>query len=147
MAITYRKSVYKKIDYFRKLKGIPKMKFYQLIDMSDVGYSAMVKKHSIKLATLEKIAEVLNISIFELIAEEANQSQTPTEKEWQMPPPIFPENTDYIIQLDIPDSDKLVMLREKISLLSLQLQISSELAETRKERIEKLEIQLAELRK
>jgi DNA-binding Xre family transcriptional regulator len=139
--------IYRKIDYYRKLRGLPKMEFYKLIQMSDVGYSAMVKNHTVKLTTLEKIANVLNISIFELLHEEPTQSQTPTQKEWQMPPPLFPENTDYIMQLDIPDSDKIVMLREKISLLSLQLQISSNLAETRKERIEKLEIQLASLTK
>lgn len=140
-------TVYINIDNYRKLRGLPKMEFYKLIQMSDVGYAAMVKNHTIKLATLEKIAAVLNISIFELLDDKANQSQTPTEKEWQMPPPVFPENTDYIMKLDIPDSDKMVMLREKISLLSLQLQISNKLADSRKERIEKLEIQLAALTK
>lgn len=137
--------IYKKIDYYRKLRGLPKMEFYKLIQMSDVGYTAMVKNHTIKLATLEKIADVLNISIFELLHDEPSEPPTTTQKDRQMPPPIFPENTDYIMQLDIPDNDKIIMLREKISLLSLQLQISNNLAETRKERIEKLEMQLATL--
>lgn|GEM_PF-6286047 len=45
------------------------MEFYKLIGMSSTGYNQMFENNSMKIATLERIAEVLNVSATDLLAE------------------------------------------------------------------------------
>lgn len=59
----------KLVDRIRKSRGISKMDFYKLIGMSSTGYNQMFENNSMKIATLEKIAEVLHVSATDLLAE------------------------------------------------------------------------------
>jgi len=59
----------KLVDRIRKSRGISKMEFYKLIGMSSTGYNQMFENNSMKIATLERIAEVLNVSATDLLAE------------------------------------------------------------------------------
>jgi len=59
----------KLVDRLRKSRGISKMDFYKMIGMSSTGYNQMFENKSMKIATLEKIAEVLHVSAADLLAE------------------------------------------------------------------------------
>lgn len=63
------KLIFSNIERYRKLRNIAKMLFYEKIGMSPNGYSDMVKNNSLKIVTLEKIAEVLNVKVVDLVKE------------------------------------------------------------------------------
>jgi DNA-binding Xre family transcriptional regulator len=52
---------YSKIEMLRAQKKIPKMEFYKSIEMTDTGYKKMLESNSMKVSTLEKIAEILGV--------------------------------------------------------------------------------------
>jgi DNA-binding Xre family transcriptional regulator len=134
--------IYKKIEAYRKQKEIPKGDFYKKIGYSSVGFKAMSINHSIKLSTLEKIAGVLEISIFELLDYKAAKDMRTKASKENMQPEVY-ENVSEILELQIPDFEKIELLSEKISQLTLELRISGKLSEARKEQVKKLEIELA----
>lgn len=55
---------------------MPKMEFYKKVGISAAGYSDMVEKQTMKVSTLEKIAEVLDIPVYMFFLE---KSQTVNE--------------------------------------------------------------------
>src|SRR5882757_9347578 len=67
--------IYNKIEQLRKLKKIPKMEFYKEIGMTDTGYRQAVENNSLKVITLEKIAQVLNCRLSELVTNDADELQ------------------------------------------------------------------------
>ena len=76
-------TIYEKIETLRNLRNIPKMKFYKLLGMSDVGYNKAISNNSLKLITLEKIAEILDTPLEELVSKHkpdiANKPNEATE--------------------------------------------------------------------
>lgn len=54
---------YEKIEEIRKAKNMQKMVFYRLIDMTDTGFRRSIENKSMKIETLQRIAEVLNVPI------------------------------------------------------------------------------------
>jgi transcriptional regulator with XRE-family HTH domain len=55
--------IYDKIENTRKNRNFKKMDFYAAIGMTGTGYADMVKNNSMKIAILEKIANVLNVPV------------------------------------------------------------------------------------
>ncbi len=136
---------YERIDMLRQRRKIQKMVFYKLIGMTEAGYKNMRLSNSIKVSTLEKIAEVLEVSVFELLEQKSLQAAIDPADELTAPPPLMRDDAGDIMELDITDSERIEMLLEKISLLTLQLKISEKLSEVRKENIDKLKVQLTAL--
>jgi transcriptional regulator with XRE-family HTH domain len=134
-------SIYDKIEELRKEKKIPKMDFYERIDMTSKGYTLMVENNSIKVATLQKIAEVLGVPVstfFEMVTGEASpEGQTegfdPSE-------PYDLDATKEVMDLDIPLEEKVAILREMVSALKLRLRIAQleKLSESKDATIQKL---------
>lgn len=67
------KTVYQQIEKFREMRKIPKMEFYKLIGMSSKGYVQMVQNNSIKLSTLQKMADVLKVEIGDFFPSDKNK--------------------------------------------------------------------------
>lgn len=68
------------IDELREMRKIPKMEFYTMIGMSSKGYSQMFENGSLKISTLERIAEVLEVPIVYFFEK---KSQKPTVEDLQ----------------------------------------------------------------
>jgi DNA-binding Xre family transcriptional regulator len=136
---------YERIDMLRQKRKIRKMEFYRLIGMTETGYKNMRISNSIKVSTLQKIAEVLKVSIFELLGTETSPAESFDGNDLAMPPVTAAEDTSDIMDLDIEDAEKMILLREQISMLILKLKITTKMSENRKAKIEKLEEQLANL--
>lgn len=52
-----------RIEDLRLSKKIPKMDFYEQVGMTSKGFNQMFENNSIKLSTLQKIAELLEVPI------------------------------------------------------------------------------------
>lgn len=119
------------------------MVFYKLINMSDTGYRQSVENKSMKIETLQKIAEVLNVPISVFFEETEsvnpnNQTLLGPEAEMDTPAPWDAAGTEYIMELDLPDTEKIRMLRELVSLQQQQILMLQNLAAIRKQTIDKL---------
>jgi DNA-binding Xre family transcriptional regulator len=67
--------IFSNIEKLLEERQMPKMTFYSKIGMSDVGYNKMRKGGSLKMITLAKIAEVLQVSIISLMQMPSHNSQ------------------------------------------------------------------------
>lgn len=54
--------IYNKIERLRKEKGLSKMDFYKAVGMTDTGFRQAKENNSLKVVTLIKIAEVLDVA-------------------------------------------------------------------------------------
>lgn len=112
------------------------MEFYNLIDMTSVGYSNMVKNDSMKLSTLKKIAEVLKSSIGEILDEEiGDESQIDSQLKSMTDEDI----TSEILNDSMTNDEKIIILKDRIESLTSQLKMTTHIAEIRKRRIAELE--------
>jgi DNA-binding Xre family transcriptional regulator len=131
--------LYDKIESIRKEKKIPKMDFYAKIDMTSKGYALMVENNSIKVATLQKIADALEVPIgvfFEqgpiMLADE------PIAEDLDTPGPFDPGATDEVMALDVSLEQKIVILREMVGILTLQVRMLKKMSQSKDLTIQKL---------
>jgi hypothetical protein len=135
--------IYDKIDKLRKLQGLQKMEFYDLIGTSANAYKYMVNHDTATLTELKKIASVLKTTILELIDEGSDDEIT---IEVQSSPSEEELVTLEIINSGMSDTDKIkmlgqrnILLTEKNNYLSSELEAAKQLAEMRKKKIVELE--------
>jgi DNA-binding Xre family transcriptional regulator len=64
--------IYNNIEKIRKERKIPKMEFYKAIGMTDTGYRQAKENNSLKVITLEKIANVLQCRMSDLLTSDAD---------------------------------------------------------------------------
>lgn len=134
---------YELIEILRNRKNIPKMEFYSQIGMSHKGFSQMVENESIKVSTLQKIAEVLGVPVSVFFGSSI-QGITLTEdgesgnSSLDTPAPFDPAATDEIMSLDLPLSEKVKMLRETIGMLRMQVSMLQRINDAKDLTIEKL---------
>jgi transcriptional regulator with XRE-family HTH domain len=70
-----------KIEKLLAQKGISQKKFATMIEMSESGYIQMFDKGSIKVATLEKIASVLDVETSYFLSD--NENLKPTQSKFK----------------------------------------------------------------
>jgi hypothetical protein len=136
--------IYTKIEYYRKIRGIPKMKFYELLSLTQAGYRNMVASDTINKNTMITAAEVLRVPLFTLLEEEQKKVletliSEQTKTNWQVPSYVDTSLMDEIILSDLPIQEKFILISEKIKHLTMQLKISDALAEVRRKKIEQSE--------
>ncbi len=135
--------IYNKIEYYRKIRGIPKMKFYELLSLSQAGYRNMVANDTISKNMIMTAAQVLSVPLFVLLENEHAKvleailsEQTKKEGTWQLPTHTDMSLFDEIVLSGLPTNDKFLLLSEKIKHLTIQLKIADALADVRKRKIE-----------
>lgn len=134
-------TIYDIIEALRKEKKIPKMDFYEKIDMTSKGYTLMVENNSIKVATLQKIAEVLDVPVSTFFEMDDKGSTHEGQIEYfDLNEPYDLDATKEIMDLNIPLEEKITILREMVSSLKLRLKIIQleKLSESKDATIQKL---------
>lgn len=139
--------IYTKIEYYRKLRGIPKMKFYELLSLTQAGYRNMVANDTINKNTMITAAEILGVPLFTLLEEEQKkvlETLISEQNKTNLQSPIYVDTSimDEIILSDLPIQEKFILVSEKIKHLTMQLKIADALAEARKKKIEQLEAKM-----
>lgn len=105
------------VDQLRKSRGISKMEFYKLIGMSSTGYNQMFENNSMKIATLEKIAEVLKIPATELLAESITSEPLENySKDGNSHTELIRENL-YLLKESSRLKDEIIKLQKEIASL------------------------------
>jgi len=61
--------VINKIETFRQLKKINQRELAEMIEMTQTGYSQMIKNNDIKISVLEKIAEIFQVPITDFFSD------------------------------------------------------------------------------
>jgi hypothetical protein len=150
---------YELIDEVRKQRKMPKMVFYRLINMTDTGFRQSVENKSMKIEVVEKIAKVLEVPVSYFFQESDNIPVTVTPnkqpgiiaklsgeisvEDLETPGPLIEELTQDIMDEDISDVEKIILLRERICWQAVEIMKLEKLAELRLQNIEKLKKQLA----
>jgi transcriptional regulator with XRE-family HTH domain len=70
---------YDKIDVLRKKKGISQKVFSSMINMTENGYIKMRDKGTASVETIEKIAQILEVSVCEFFDCESKQTVDQSE--------------------------------------------------------------------
>ncbi len=136
-------SIYDKIDRLRKLQGLQKMEFYDLIGTSANAYKYMITHDTATIPELKKIASALNTTILELIDEGGdNEVQVDIQSNVTEEESV----TSEIINSSMSEIDKVKMLGQRNILLNdrydsllNELEAAKQLAEMRKTKITELE--------
>jgi transcriptional regulator with XRE-family HTH domain len=133
--------IYNAIEKIRKDRNISKTDFYKAIDMTTNGYLQMVENNSIKVTTLQKIADVLRVPMTAFFEEDnwladgtgplGADTESSLEKD---------KGIDRILKQyeGLPDGEAMKMMAKHIELLELQLDMTKYLAKRRLEKIEQL---------
>lgn len=131
--------IYNKIEEIRKEKNISKTEFYKAIGMSTTGFLQMVENNSMKITTLEKIAEVLNVPI-SIFFEEALSGVNPLMDKAEY---TSIESREAILKRysGLDNDEKITLMATEISVLQIRLSMANDIAELRLKKIDKLEKQ------
>jgi len=134
---------YELIEVLRNRKKIPKMDFYSQIGMTHKGFNQMMENESIKVSTLQKIAEVLGVHVSYFFGSVTPNLTTTEDREshsiyLDTPAPFDPAATEEIMSLDLPISEKVKMLRETIGMLKIQVSMLQRMNDAKDATIEKL---------
>jgi transcriptional regulator with XRE-family HTH domain len=128
---------YEKIEEVRKAKGMQKMVFYRLIDMTDSGYRRAIENKSMRIETLQRIANVLKVPIslfFEETAPVAGTMDYDAER-------IAEEGEAAVLQgyAGLSAEETLRMMATKITVLQVQLNMAEAMVEMLQQKIKTLE--------
>jgi len=102
---------YNKIDEIREKKKMPKMEFYRRLGMSDSGYRRSIERKSLGVETLEKIAEVLEVSAAVFFEPDEIDGVKPFDVN-ELP---------NILALKIPPEEKIKLLADIVKLLCVSV--------------------------
>jgi transcriptional regulator with XRE-family HTH domain len=134
--------IYNKIELLRKKKKISKTEFYEAIGMSNNGFLQMVENNSMKITTLQKIADVLGVPV-SIFFEDGEQVDLPDAGAFDLE--SFPDlRTESIADAlkryeGLTDREIIVMLMQQIGVLRLQVEMLTHLAHLRLQKIKKLQ--------
>lgn len=123
---------YNKIDEIREQKKMPKMEFYELLGMTDSGYRRSIERHSLRVDTLERIAEVLEVPVtvfFDSVKTENTE-------------PFDTEDLKNIMALKIPAEEKVKLLSEIVKLLCVTTEAQKKTININETEIQKLKAAL-----
>jgi transcriptional regulator with XRE-family HTH domain len=134
--------IYNKIELLRKKKRISKTEFYEAIGMSTNGFLQMVENNSMKITTLQKIADVLGVPM-SFFFEDGEQVDLLDAGAFDLE--SFPDlRTESIADAlkryeGLTDEEIIVMLMQQIGVLRLQVEMLTHLAHLRLQKIKKLQ--------
>jgi transcriptional regulator with XRE-family HTH domain len=117
----------------------------KLCGMTEAGLYQAMNNKTLKIETLEKIAEILGVSITIFFESEMDREDAEQINELELPEPIEPEPTIGIMNLDVPEKEKISMLRERVSFLSIKLKLTEQILEATTQHNESLKRQIASL--
>jgi transcriptional regulator with XRE-family HTH domain len=148
-------------NFIKKLSKQRKLSIKELsaqCGMTEVGFHQSLNNMTLKVETLEKIAEILKVSVSVFFDSGANLPVAVSNEsakiigkftgkisaeDLETPLPLIAELTQDIMDEDISNEEKIILLRERIALQAIEIMKLEKLAELRRQNIDKLKKQIA----
>jgi transcriptional regulator with XRE-family HTH domain len=136
---------YDAIKKFAKEKKLPIKMLAKLCRMTEAGLYQAMNNKTLKIEKLEKIAEILGLPIAIFFESTNDIDENEPINELELPDPIEPEPTSGIMFLDAPDKEKISILRERVSFLTLKLAMTEQILQETSKHNESLKKMLSTL--
>jgi transcriptional regulator with XRE-family HTH domain len=96
----------------------------ELCNMTEAGLYQAMNNKTLKIEKLEEIANILAVPIIIFFEKNSNTAEPGQVNEMELPSPVEPLNTIDIMELKVPNKEKISLMRERISTLTLKLEIT-----------------------
>lgn len=136
---------YGAIKKIAKDKKISIKMLANLCNMTEAGLYQAMNNKTLKIEKLEEIADILAVPITIFFEKNSKTGEPGQINELELPSPVEPLTTIEIMDMNVPDKEKISFLCERVSTLTLKLEITEEILletskqnETLKSQIKKL---------
>lgn len=132
---------YELIEILRNRKKIPKMEFYSKVGMTHKGFNQMVENNSIKVSTLNKIADVLGVPVGSFFESHTTVGGDIGQDNFlEAPEPFGDETVEQFRQRypNIPDRELINLALHEKGLLKLELDITKALLDKLQKQVDSL---------
>ena len=115
------------IKIIAKDKKISIKTLAKLCHMTEAGLYQAMNNKTLKIEKLEEISDILSVPVTIFFEKNSTTQESGKVNEMELPAPVEPLKTIEIMDLDVPNKEKISLLRERISTLALKLELTEQI--------------------